>query len=87
MVSSGERQGKTGGVERFLLIPDPGNWLHPPHLEPGEVIHVSLEGARTTTLLTRTAVIVRGVLSVSPAESSGKPHYYLTAADVQIYAR
>lgn len=56
-----------GRVARFLLVPDPGNWLYAPHLDSDEAIDVRLSEA--TPLLPRRAVIVRGTLSFGSMET------------------
>jgi len=50
----------------FLLVPDPGNWLHPPHLEPDEVVLVRIQSAARLAVIERRAVWVRGRMSVAP---------------------
>jgi hypothetical protein len=50
-------------VAHFLLAPDPGDWLNPPHLHAGEVIDVRLQDGETTLLVERSAVVVCGRLS------------------------
>jgi hypothetical protein len=57
---SPDHEGKVG---EFLLVPDPGNWLHPPHLDPGEVVFVRMSGGLRTPLLNREPVWVEGRLS------------------------
>jgi hypothetical protein len=52
-----------GKVGEFLLVPDPGNWLHPPHLDPGEVVFVRMAGGLRAPLLNRVPVWVEGRLS------------------------
>jgi hypothetical protein len=85
MVVFGGSQGRDGSVKRFLLVPDPGNWLHPPHLDSDEVIDVTLKDGETTPLVERQAMIVRGNLSVDPMElESVKAVYHLKATCVQI---
>jgi hypothetical protein len=78
-----------GLVKRFLLVPDPGNWIHPPHFHSGEVIDVMLKNGVTTPLLERQAVVVRGILSVDPMELNlgGTAIYHLKAVSVEIFAR
>jgi len=84
MIAFGGSQLQDGSVRRFLLVPSPGNWLHPPHFDSGEVIDVSLQGGARTPLLERQAVIVRGILSVDPMElNPGKAIYHLKATGVQ----
>ena len=57
---------RNGTVGRFLLVPDPGSWLHPPHLHSGEVIDIRLEGGNSVPLLEGKVVIVCGTMSVDP---------------------
>ena len=57
---------QTGRLARFLLVPDPGNWLHPPHLDDGEVVIVHMRDGARTPLLDRKPVCVEGKLSLSP---------------------
>ncbi len=54
-----------GASETFLLVPDAGNWLHPPHLDPSETIEVRLQNG-PVRFVNRAAVTVRGTLSVDP---------------------
>jgi hypothetical protein len=72
-----------GRVARFLLVPDPGNWLHAPHLDPDEVIDVRLVDGRPTNLLSRQAVIVRGTLSFGSMESKAAAACHLNATSVR----
>jgi hypothetical protein len=66
MIPFEEIPDKNSEVTQFLLVPDPGNWLHPPHLDPGDVVFVRLEGGARARLLARRAVWVTGKLSLSP---------------------
>src|ERR1700721_1248488 len=50
-------------VAHFLLVPDPGDWLNPPHLHAGEAIGVRLKDGETTRLVEGTGVTVCGKLS------------------------
>jgi hypothetical protein len=50
-------------VDAFLLVPDPGNWLHPPHLDADEVVLVQMDNGKKVPLLERKAVWVRGTIS------------------------
>ncbi len=59
-----------GRVARFLLVPDPGNWLHPPHLDDGEVVIVGMRDGARTPFLDRIPVWVEGRLSVSPVKTN-----------------
>lgn len=47
---------------RLILTPDLGNWFHPPHLDAGEIVELRLP--RDARFANRTAVTVRGTLSV-----------------------
>ena len=58
-----ERYG--GRVGAFLLVPDPGNLLHPPHLDRGEVIVVQMATGKSVPLLEKRAVWVRGRVSIA----------------------
>jgi hypothetical protein len=88
MVEFGGIKGQDGSVNRFLLVPDPGNWLDPPHLHSGEVIDVTLNDGARTPLVERQAMIVRGMLSVGPMElKPGKAVFHLRATRVQILAK
>ena len=74
-----------GGVAaRFLLVPDPGNWLHPPHFHAGEVIDVRLNGGKRVPLLEGRVVIVRGTMSFDPIklEPWGEAMFHIVAASV-----
>jgi hypothetical protein len=57
-------------VDAFLLVPDPGNWIHPPHLERGEVIVVQMEAGKSVRLLEKQAVWVRGKMSIAPLKTN-----------------
>jgi hypothetical protein len=86
MVEFGGSQVQDGSVKRFLLVPNPGNWLHPPHLDSDEVIDVTLKDGATTPLLERQAMIVRGILSVDPMElNPGEAIYHLKATRVRLF--
>jgi hypothetical protein len=75
---------RQGNVTEFLLVPDPGNWLHPPHLEAGEVILVRTEQAQRTPLLQRQAVWVRGRMIPSLFRSQSlESAYQMTAFSVE----
>jgi hypothetical protein len=50
-------------VAHFLLVPDPGDWLNPPHLHASEVIDIRLQNGETAPLVERTAIVVCGQLS------------------------
>jgi hypothetical protein len=57
-------------VGSFLLVPDPGTWMHPPHLEGGEVIVVQMETGKSVRLLEKQAVWVRGKMSIAPLKTN-----------------
>jgi hypothetical protein len=77
-----------GAVPSFLLVPDAGNWLHPPHRDPGDVIHVTRNDGRMTPPVEKKAILVRGVLSVDPMDlKPGKAVYHLKATSVQPYSK
>jgi hypothetical protein len=59
-----------GRVARFLLVPDPGNWLHPPHLDDGEVVIVRMRDGARTPFLDGIPVWVEGQLTVSPVKTT-----------------
>jgi hypothetical protein len=72
-----------GTVGRFLLVPDPGNWLQAPHLHSGEVIDVRLGRGRSVPLLEGRVVIVRGRMSVDPMKlDPGEIVFHLLATSV-----
>ena len=65
MLSYRQPPDREGKVSQFLLVPDPGTWIHPSHLEPGEVVLVrTLSGARVP-LMDRKPVWVEGQLAAS----------------------
>jgi hypothetical protein len=70
-------------VTHFLLVPDPGDWLNPPHMHPGEVIDVLLKDGATTRLMERTAITVAGRLSYGSMNSSPRAVLFLADATVQ----
>lgn len=51
-------------VTAFLLVPDPGHWLHPAHEDDG--VLVRMNGGGKTPLRLRHALWVQGGLSISP---------------------
>jgi len=69
-------------VAHFLLAPDPGDWLNPPHLHAGEAIDVRLKDGETTRLAERTAVVVCGRLSFGSMKPN--PHAVLFLADATV---
>jgi hypothetical protein len=70
-------------VTNFLLVPDPGDWLNPPHMHPGEVIDILLKDGATTLLMERTAITVSGRLSYGSMNSSPRVVLFLADATVQ----
>ena len=48
-----ESSRERGSTARFLLVPDAGNWLNPPHFHPDEVVDVRLKAGMTIPLLDR----------------------------------
>jgi hypothetical protein len=84
MIAFGDVPDKNGNVSQFLLVPDPGNWLHPPHLDSGDVILVHLEDGARTRLLSRSAIWVTGKLSLSAIKSGGiEAAYSMRASGIQ----
>jgi hypothetical protein len=70
-------------VARFLLVPDPGDWLDPPHLHAGEAIDVRLKDGETTRLLERTGVTVCGRLSFGSINADPRAILFLADASVE----
>jgi hypothetical protein len=70
-------------VTRFLLVPDPGDWLNPPHIHAGEVIDVRLRDGETTRLAERTAVTVCGRLSFGSMNANPRAVLFLADANVE----
>jgi hypothetical protein len=66
----------------FLLVPDPGDWLHPPHLHPGEVIDVRVKQGRTIPFVENAPVTVRGTLSFGGMEPHSRVLWHLAATAV-----
>jgi len=69
-------------LAHFLLVPDPGDWLNPPHLHAAEVIDVRLKAGETTSLLERTAVTVCGRLSFGSLSANPRAMLFLGDATV-----
>ncbi len=87
MFSAGSAEEAAGKVRRFLLVPNAGNWLNPPHFHTDEVVDVRMPAGRTTPLLDRQAIVVRGTLSAEPSELSGvRVVYHLLASGISAYA-
>jgi hypothetical protein len=70
-------------VAHFLLVPDPGDWLNPPHLHAGEAIDVRLKEGDTTLLVERTAVVVCGRLSFGSMKPNPRAVLFLADATVE----
>jgi hypothetical protein len=70
-------------VARFLLVPDPGDFLNPPHLHAGEVIDVRLRDGETTRLVERTGVTVCGRLSFGTMSANPRAVLFLADASVE----
>jgi hypothetical protein len=70
-------------VAHFLLVPDPGDWLNPPHLHAGEAIDVRLKDGETTTLVERTAVLVCGRLSFGSMKPNPRAVLFLADATIE----
>jgi hypothetical protein len=68
MFSIDHARGQGAAVQRFLLVPDAGNWLSAPHFHPDEVVEVRLKSGRTVPVIDRKPVLVRGILSVESAD-------------------
>jgi hypothetical protein len=86
MLSFEERPDARGEVSRFLLVPDPGSWIHPPHLDAGEVVIVNMEKGTTARLVERQAVWVKGTLAPSlTRQGQIEAAFQITASDVEPY--
>jgi hypothetical protein len=70
-------------VAHFLLVPDPGDWLNPPHLHAAEVIEVRLRDGETTRLVERTGVTVCGRLSFGSLSANPRAMLFLADASVE----
>jgi hypothetical protein len=70
-------------VAHFLLVPDPGDWLNPPHLHASEVIDVRLKDGQNTRLVERTAVVVCGKLSFGSLSVNPRAVLFLADATVR----
>jgi hypothetical protein len=70
-------------VTHFLLVPDPGDWLDPPHMHAGEVIDVQLKDGAATRLTERTAITVCGRLSYGSMNPTPRAILFLTDAAVE----
>lgn len=88
MLSFEERPDARGEVSRFLLVPDPGSWIHPPHLDAGEVVIVNMEKGAKARLVQRQAVWVKGTLAPSlTRQGTIEAAFQITASDVEPYNR
>jgi hypothetical protein len=70
-------------VTHFLLVPDPGDWLNPPHMHFGEAIDVLLKSGATTRLMERTAITVCGRLSYGSMNANPRAVLFLADATVR----
>ena len=82
MIPAAPSQGQQK-VARFLLVPDPGDWLNPPHLHVSEVIDVRLRDGETTRLVERTGVTVCGRLSFGTMSANPRAMLFLADARVE----
>ena len=61
-----------GKVTRFLLVPDCGNWLHPPHrFDSSGVVVVLMNEGRQVPLIERSVLVVTGRLSLRLPRTTG----------------
>ena len=74
---------KAQKVAHFLLVPDPGDWLNPPHLHAGEAIDVRLKDGETTRLVERIAITVCGRLSFGSINPNPRAVLFLADATVE----
>ena len=70
-------------VMHFVLVPDPGDWLNPPHFHPGEAIDVRLKDGEETRMRERIAVTVCGRLSYGSMNSNPRTVLFLADASVR----
>src|SRR5580658_8556246 len=70
-------------VTHFLLVPDPGDWLNPPHMHAGEVVDVLLKDGAITRMRERTAITVCGRLSYGSINSNPRAVLFLADATVR----
>jgi hypothetical protein len=70
-------------VTHFLLVPNPGDFLNPPHLHAGEVIDVRLRDGQATPLREGIAVTVTGKLSYGTINRNPRAVLFLTGAQVR----
>lgn len=86
MFSIDPARGQRTAVQRFLLVPEAGNWLSAPHYHPDEVVDVRLKSGNTVPVINRKPVLVRGMLSIESADLKvARVVYHLTASDVRAY--
>lgn len=69
-------------VSRFLLVPDPGNWLHPAHVDDG--VLVILAGNSTTPIQDQ-PVWVRGRLSLLTRDKQAKVEFLCCLEEATVY--
>lgn len=73
-----------GKVTRFLLVPDCGNWLHPPHrFDSSGVVVVLMNEGRQVPLIERSVLVVTGRLSFEATKNDwAESGLVLRATDV-----
>jgi hypothetical protein len=70
-------------VADFILVPDTGTLLHPPHQIPEEMIDIHLRAGRATRFKSRQLVWAEGLLTSCYVSNRGaEPLYCLTDASV-----
>jgi hypothetical protein len=70
-------------VADFVLVPDAGTLLHPPHRIPEEMIDIHLRAGKVTGFKSRQLVWVEGLLTSCYLSNRGtEPLYCLTDASV-----
>jgi hypothetical protein len=69
-------------VSRFLLVPDPGNWLHPAHVDDG--VLVILAGNSTTPIQDQ-PVWVRGRLSLFTRDKQARVEFLCCLEEATVY--
>jgi hypothetical protein len=67
-------------VTAFLLVPDPGHWLHSAHEDDGVLVRMHAGGK--TLLRPRQVVWVQGRLSISPTQERGEAPCLIEASTV-----
>jgi hypothetical protein len=84
MIQSDDPMDRNRSLREFLLVPNPGNWLHPPHLDDGDVVVVKMRGGLRTPLLARRAVWAQGKLSLAPVKTDRvEARFQLDASSVR----